>query len=215
MGKKIIKEVKNILSAVLDIIYPADDKCIICNAEDFIGICPLCKSNIKRIQTQEEILSYGFYGGILKELILAFKYDKNFTAGDILVDLLLSLIEEEKVDGDYICYVPMTKRSMKKRGFNQCEIIAEKIGDKLNIPVSKCLIKNKNTKEQKTLSKEERMKNIKGVFDIKDKSNIYNKKVILIDDVVTTGATLLECKKLLEKNAVEKITILTIAKSHI
>lgn len=215
MGKKIIKEVKNIFSAVLDIIYPADDKCIICNAEDFIGICSLCKSNIKRIQTQEEILSYGFYGGILKELILAFKYDKNFTAGDILVDLLLSLIEEEKVDGDYICYVPMTKRSMKKRGFNQCEVIAEKIGDKLNIPVSKCLIKNKNTKEQKTLSKEERMKNIEGVFDIKNKSKIYNKKVILIDDVVTTGATLLECKKLLEKNAVEKITILTIAKSHI
>lgn len=215
MGKKIIKEVKNIFSAVLDIIYPADDKCIMCNAEDFIGICPLCKSNIKRIQTQEEILSYGFYGGILKELILAFKYDKNFTAGDILVDLLLSLIEEEKVDGDYICYVPMTKRSMKKRGFNQCEVIAEKIGDKLNIPVSKCLIKNKNTKEQKTLSKEERMKNIEGVFDIKNKSKIYNKKVILIDDVVTTGATLLECKKLLEKNAVEKITILTIAKSYI
>lgn len=215
MGKKIIKKIKYIFSAVLDIIYPPYNKCIICNSENFIGICPLCKSNIKRIQTQEEILSYGFYGGVLKELILSFKYDKNFTAGDILAELLLNLIEEEKINGDYICYVPMSKKSLKKRGFNQCEIIAKKIGEKLDIPVSRCIVKNKNTKEQKTLSKEERMRNVVGAFEIRENSKIYNKKIILIDDVITTGATLLECKKVLEKNAVEEITILTIAKSHI
>lgn len=215
MEQKIIKKIKYITSAVLDIIYPPANKCIICDAEDFIGICPLCKGSIKRVKSQEEILSYGFYGGILKELILSFKYGKNFTAGDVLAELLLTLIKEEKVEGDYICYVPMSKKAIKKRGFNQCEIIGKKIGEELNIPISNCIVKSKDTKEQKTLAKEERIKNVKGAFEIKEEAKIYNKKIILIDDVVTTGATLQECREILKKSDVEKITILTIAKSHI
>lgn len=141
MGKKIVKEIKEIIATILNIIYPPEDKCIICDAEEFVGICPLCKSKIKKIGLQEEILSYGFYGGILKELILSFKYKKNFTAGSVLAELLLELIKEEKIDIEVICYVPMSKKSIKKRGFNQCEILAKKLGDELNIPVSNCLVK--------------------------------------------------------------------------
>ena len=215
MGKKIVKEIKEIIATILNIIYPPEDKCIICDAEEFVGICPLCKSKIKKIGLQEEILSYGFYGGILKELILSFKYKKNFTAGSVLAELLLELIKEEKIDIEVICYVPMSKKSIKKRGFNQCEILAKKLGDELNIPVSNCLVKKRYTKEQKTLSRNERLENIKGAFEIKKIDQIYNKKILLIDDVVTTGATLSECRYILEKVNTEKITILTIAKSHI
>lgn len=214
MGKKIIKEINNIVETVLDIIYPPSNRCITCDAEDFIGICPYCKSKIKRVENQDDILSYGYYGGVLKALILAFKYDKNFTAGNVISELLLNLINENSVEFDAIYYVPMSKSSIKKRGFNQCEIIAKKLSKSLNIPVSNSLIKIKNTKEQKSLSKEERYKNIKGAFKIRE-NNIKNKRILLIDDVVTTGATLLECKKILENFDVEEITVLTIAKSHI
>lgn len=214
MGKKIIKEIKNIVSTILDIIYPPSNRCIICNSEDFIGICPYCKSKIKRVENQNDILSYGYYGGILKELILAFKYDKNFTAGNVISELLLNLIYENNIEFDEICYVPMSKSSVKKRGFNQCEVIAKNLSKLLDIPVNDSLIKIKDTREQKSLSKEERYKNIKGAFKVK-KNNIENKRVLLVDDVVTTGATLLECKKILKKCDVAEITILTIAKSHI
>ena len=108
----------------------------------------------------------------------------------------------------------MSKNSIKKRGFNQCEVIAKHLSEELNIPVSKSLIKIKDTKEQKSLSKEERYKNIKDAFEIRDKK-ILNKRILLIDDVVTTGATLLECEKIFKKYNVEEITVLTIAKSHI
>lgn len=215
MGKKIIKEVNSIISYLIDIIYPAEEKCIICDEDGFIGICPFCESKINKIRSQDGILSYGYYGGILKDLILSFKYNKNFTAGRVISELLLTLINEEKIECDMICYVPMTKSSIKKRGFNQCEIIAKRISKKLNIPVSKALIKVKNTKEQKTLSKEERKNNIKDAFIIKENKEILNKRILLVDDVITTGTTLLECKKILEKSGAEKITILTIAKSHI
>ncbi len=214
MGKKIIKEIRDIISTILDLIYPPSNKCIICNAEDFIGICPLCKSKIKRIENQDNILAYGYYGGVLKELILAFKYDKNFTAAKVISELLLNLVYEKKIECDVICYVPMSKSSIKKRGFNQCEIIAKYLSRSLNVPVSNSLIKIKDTKEQKSLSKEERYKNIKDAFKIRE-NNILNKRILLIDDVVTTGATLLECKKILENCNIEEITILTIAKSHI
>lgn len=214
MGKKIIKEINNIVETVLDIIYPPSNRCITCDAEDFVGICPCCKSKIKRVENQDNILSYGYYGGVLKALILAFKYDKNFTAGNVISELLLNLINENSMEFDAIYYVPMSKSSVKKRGFNQCEIIAKKLSKSLNIPVSNSLIKIKNTKEQKSLSKEERYKNIKGAFKIRE-NNIKNKRILLIDDVVTTGATLLECKKILENFNVEEITVLTIAKSHI
>ena len=215
MGKKIIKEIKSIISYLIDIIYPEEEKCIICDEDGFIGICPFCKSKINKIKKQDEILSYGYYGGILKDLILSFKYNKNFTAGKVISELLLTLINEEKIDFDVICYVPMTKKSIKKRGFNQCEIISKYISKNLNIPVSKALIKVKNTKEQKTLSKEERENNIKDAFIIKVNKEIFKKRILLVDDVITTGTTLLECKKILEKSGAEKITILTIAKSHI
>ena len=108
----------------------------------------------------------------------------------------------------------MSKSSVKKRGFNQCEVIAKNLSKLLDIPVNDSLIKIKDTREQKSLSKEERYKNIKGAFKVK-KNNIENKRILLVDDVVTTGATLLECKKILKKCDVAEITILTIAKSHI
>ena len=209
------KIILKIYNEILDIVYPMEEKCIICKADGFIGLCPYCKSRINRAAVENDILSYGFYGGIIKTLILKFKYESDFTAGYLLSKFLIEMIEEEKIDVDVICYVPMTKKSEKKRGFNQCEVIAKNIGDHINIPVSDCIKKIKNTKEQKTLTKEERVKNLRGVFKVVRVKDIKNKNVILIDDVITTGATINECKEVLKNSGVNKITVLTIAKSNI
>ena len=77
------------------------------------------------------------------------------------------------------------------------------------------IIKIKHTKEQKTLSKDERRINVEGAFKIKDNRDIFNKVVILIDDVMTTGSTINECKKILKNNGAKRIIVLTIAKSDI
>lgn len=214
MGKRVIELLISLKDELLDIIYPPKDNCIICG-EEFLGICPLCTEKIKRVKETDGILAYGYYSGVLKQLILEFKYKKNFVAGMILVEFLFDLIKDSNVSIDGIVFIPSSKKTLKQRGFNQCEYLANELSKKIKVDLYKDIIKVKNTKEQKLLSKEDRFKNISGAFDLKDKNNIKNKRLLLIDDVVTTGATVYECEKILKKNGAESIKILTVAKSYI
>ena len=138
MGIENIKIIKIIIESILDIVYPYENKCIFCDTEGFLGLCSKCKSEIKKLDNQEEILSYGYYGGILKKLILKLKYHKSFTAGKVLADMLVEFINEKNLDIDFICYVPISKASLKKRGFNQCKVLATNISYNLKIPINNC-----------------------------------------------------------------------------
>lgn len=214
MGKGFIKFLKEIKEEFLDILYPYKNKCIICNS-DFYGICPLCNNSIKRVKNHDDIISYGYYNGALKKLILEFKYNKNFIAGKILASYLCDLINNKIPNIDYIVYVPSSKKALKSRGFNQCEFLAREVGKNLNIEVIDCIKKYDNIKEQKSLSKEDRYKNIVNAFFIDDNTKIKNKNILLIDDVTTTGATITACENLLKKQEIKTIKILTLAKSYI
>ena len=200
---------------ILNIIYPIEEKCMVCDEDGFIGICPSCKSRINKAKNEGSILSYGFYGGILKSLILKFKYESNYNVGYLLANFLIEIIKESEIDIDIICYIPMIRKDERKRRINQCKLIANEIGYNLNIPVSNCIKKVKHTKEQKKLTKEERIKNLIGAFEVTSNEDIKNKRVLLIDDVMTTGATIGECTKILKKSGVKEIIVLTIAKSNI
>lgn len=214
MGKRIIELLITLKDEFLDIIYPPKNNCIVCESE-FVGLCPLCKSKIQKVKEDEEFFSYGYYNGVLKKLILEFKYKQNFVAGKILAELLYDVIKNKKIEIDCIVFIPSSKKAIKERGFNQCEYLAKEINKSLKLKIYKDLIKAKNIKEQKLLSKEDRFKNIKGAFSLKTNKNIKNKRVLVIDDVVTTGATLYECEKLLRENGASEIKILTVAKSYI
>lgn len=214
MGKRVIQLLINLKDELLDIIYPPKDNCIICG-DEFSGICPLCVGKIKKVKETDGILAYGYYSGVLKQLILEFKYKKNFVAGMILVEFLLDLIKGNDISIDGIVFIPSSKKALKQRGFNQCEYLANELSKKIKVDLYKDIVKIKNTKEQKLLSKEDRFKNISGAFDLKVNNNIKNKKLLLIDDVVTTGATVYECEKMLKENGATSIKILTVAKSYI
>jgi len=218
MGKTITRIIRKLCEGLLEVVYPRENYCIICKEDDCFGICNTCKNSIKILNEvhQDKVISYGYYGGVLKDLILKFKYKNNFTAGDILAEFLEEYITKNLKYKKYIItYIPLSKKSKKNRGFNQCEYIAEKIGRDLSIEVLDVLIKQKETKEQKKLKRDERYENIKDAFKIKKGIEVKNYNIILIDDVVTTGATLQEAYKLLKKFEVKEIKLLTLAKSHI
>lgn len=225
MGKK-IAYIKRIITylwyGLLEIIYPRESYCIICGKDDCNGICTSCMNSIKPLayvepeHNEQVINSYGHYGGALKKLILNFKYSKDFTAGDILSELLAKYIRENIQYKDYsIAYIPLSKKSQKKRGFNQCEYMAKKISYDLSINKIDVLIKSKENKEQKTLQRHERFENVKNIYNINEKNLNGIKNIILIDDVTTTGATMFEAERVLKKYGVKKIKLLTLAKSHI
>lgn len=211
MGEKIKSFLIILYRGILEVLYSKNDRCIICG-DEAEGICEKCINSIIRCSDEER--SVGFYKGVLKELILKFKYKKDFNAGDILVSLL-----EEKLylyDSDcYLTFIPVSRRTLQTRGFNQCEYLASEIAFRNNYKVIKTLKKIKETKVQKTLSKEERKKNLLGAFEAINRKAIYGKKFIIIDDVITTGATLKEAEKVLKSCGALQINTLTIAKTYI
>lgn len=217
MGKRIITLLKYIANGILDIIFPPEEICISCLEDGYVGLCPKCFKNIKRIRNinNSYSYSYGYYVGPLKALILSFKYKENYLAAEILGEFLCQTIKENNIKYDVILYVPLSKKSKKKRGFNQCQILANKVSEKYNIPISKSLVKIRETREQKILSKEDRKSNIADAFDIINANEILNKNVLLIDDVATTGVTGLECEKVLMRYGAKKVSILTVAQSFI
>ena len=116
---------------------------------------------------------------------------------------------------DIILIVPISKQRKKSRGYNQSEILAKEIAKILQIKVnSKILIKTKNIIAQSTLKKEQRQKNVIGAYKVKNIEKIRNKKILIFDDIYTTGSTVNECAKVLVQAGISKknIGILTIAK---
>ncbi|MBD7912952.1 MULTISPECIES: ComF family protein [Clostridium] len=212
MEKKFYGFLKDIYLGVLELIYPKEDKCIICRKEEVNGICNNCRNDIMPCFDKE--LCVGYYKGVLKELILKFKYKKDFTAGEILVKLA-----EEKIlsfERDYyITFIPISKERLKKYGFNQCEYLAQEIGWRNGFKIIDTLKKIKDTRVQKTLNKEERTENMAGAFAVKDISKVKGRKFILIDDVITTGSTINEGIRVLKESGAIEIKTLTLAKSHI
>jgi len=109
--------------------------------------------------------------------------------------------------------VPLEKRKLKWRGFNQAEEIAKELSNFWEIPfILDCLIKVKENPPQVDLSEEERMENIKGVFQAKDEKEIMGKKIFLVDDVYTTGATMEEAARVLRATGAKEVWGITVAR---
>jgi competence protein ComFC len=106
----------------------------------------------------------------------------------------------------------MTKRAVRKREYNQAELLAKSISKRIDLPVIKnCVLKIKETAEQKSLSRKERVKNLKGCFKVEKASEIKGKKVLLIDDVLTTGATAEAITEKLLKAGADSVYLATVA----
>ena len=128
------------------------------------------------------------------------------TLGALMADEFL----KDNMEADIIVYVPMTEAEEKKRGFNQSELLAEEVGKRLNIAVLPALIKIKETKAQKELGGKERAQNLEGAFACVFEQ-VNNRKILLIDDIFTTGATANECAKVLLKAKAREVNVLTAA----
>ena len=114
---------------------------------------------------------------------------------------------------DTIIPVPISKKRRKERGYNQSELIAREIAKRAEVNYNNTsLFKTRNIVEQSKLNKEERQKNIQNAYQLRNGKTLENKKILLIDDIYTTGSTVNECSKILKQANPKKIGILTIAK---
>ena len=122
-------------------------------------------------------------------------------------------IFENMKNYDTIIPVPISKKRNRQRGYNQSFLIAKEISKYTNLKlINNCLFKTKNVIEQSKLTKEEREQNIKNVYSLKNGDKIESKKILLIDDIYTTGSTVNECCRILKKANPKKIGVMVLAK---
>ena len=161
------------------------------------------------------------YRGVVKKLIYQFKYKPYLTnLQGILTDFFYEgLIQNEffyRLQDEYSCFVPIPLHPAKqrKRGYNQSKLLAEGLEKRFGIPVVDCLERVKNTKTQVGLTQKERQENSKDAFILQASSSGILKKyrqAFLVDDVVTSGATLREAARVLKKAGVKKVWGVTLA----
>lgn len=155
------------------------------------------------------------YEGYIRNTIINYKFnDKSYIYKTFSNYILKNEKFIEKIKSyDIIMPVPISRNRKKERGYNQSTLIARDISNKLNIKLDeRSIYKKINIVPQSTLNKEQREKNIKDAYGIINLKNIQNKKVLIFDDIYTTGSTANECSKILITNGAKEIGILTIAK---
>lgn len=145
-----------------------------------------------------------------KVLVLSLKYYGNTYMSKYIAQVMRDKLEFEQLSADYIIPVPLHKKRMRTRGFNQAEKIASYLSEYTNIPTIDCVKRNRNTKRLYALNKFQREKELKNAFEVKDGSEeIIGKKIILVDDIFTTGTTVNEISKKLKIYGVDEIIVLT------
>ncbi len=209
--------------ALLEFVFPSC--CLIC--DQYINqpgelICPVCWNKIDTFdyvlcgnceQPLPEnlkcsncggsntvlIAALGRFDGPLGEIIRYFKYRKYYTLGVSLANRLIEIHSKllDKLKIDIIVPIPLHSYRLKMRGYNQSSILADIMGKRLGLPVMEdALIKIKRNKYQKSLDPLHRDKNVKGVYQASEKE-VEDKRIMLVDDVITTGATLREAQRTL------------------
>ena len=158
----------------------------------------------------DKVISCIEYTELSKKIVFGLKYNDKTYMGKYIAQIMSEKLELENIKFDYILFVPLHKKRMRKRGFNQAEKIAKNLSKLINIPVLDNIERIYNTKRLYKLSKDERKKELKNVFILKDsKHEIKNKNILLVDDIFTTGATVNEISKLLKLKNVNKVYAMT------
>jgi len=216
---------------LFSLMYPP--VCELCNeglARGEYQICTLCNFKLPKFKNCKEsysflpllvgahmysyVFSYIKYHkkGIGQKLLQKIKYEnKPDLAYSIGFRLGLELIPPEPIF-DLIIPVPLHIKKIRKRGYNQSDYFAKGIASATGFPWSSEIIyRKKNNPSQTNKSRIERIQNVEGIFQVKRNHKIISKRILLVDDVITTGATLFACSEVLERSGAHVIGVASIA----
>ncbi|AYO29918.1 ComF family protein [Biomaibacter acetigenes] len=254
--------VHEITNGILDLIFPRQPYCLVCNNKLEPGkalICLSCENKVKPVspplcrkcgrslmapgpttagntdfsvpgffrsqvyhlcrdcRAREhyfvEARSFGYYEGVLRELIHRFKYGGRRELAEFLGGRMVQTLEHISWPAfDYIVPVPLHIKRERERGFNQAYLLAFVVNRHTGVPIFRGFIRIKPTEHQTLLDKSLREQNLTGAFEVVDKARLKGKTLLLIDDVYTTGSTADECSKTLINAGADSVFVLTCAR---
>lgn len=229
-----------ILNKILKTMFPEGYSCVCCGNEIFDkenGVCDYCEKSLPYIKGRiclhcgEPLISDGDYCKKCKgkkfiydraitvfefkdqarNLVLGLKYNNQKYLAKPLGKFLKDIYENSKLFADLIIPVPLCEKRLKIRKYNQAELIANEFSNNVGIEIrNDILFRVKETPTQTKLNYTERQQNLKDAFKVKNRKFIKDKTIILIDDVLTTGATVTECAKVLKSAGAKCVYVLAI-----
>lgn len=192
--------------------FIAENECCQCCGAPVFGeakYCFNCKDNPREFDLGRSVF---VYEDNVEKLIAGLKFNNKPYLSRTLGRYLAELYKELNWQVDLVVPVPMTPARKKWRGYNQAELLAQEFCDTTGLTINtEALVKVKDTDEQKSLSLHDRQKNIKEAFKVADKYSIKGKNILIIDDVMTTGATANACASALKKAHANRVYVLTLA----
>ncbi len=216
----IIQELRYLFGWFLDTIYST--KCAACGCAKSKGfLCKTCAGSVSFLSgfaqgkiEGVEIYSAFLYDDILKTLIQNYKFNNRLKIKTLLADFLFEYFNKNFAAEKFVVVpVPSHKKRISKRGYDHINLIAKEFCARANLPLkTNILFKIKDTRAHFNLNKNQRAKNIKGSFLVKNK-NYRGENFLIIDDITTTGATLREVVLEFKKAGIKKLTCLTICKT--
>lgn len=196
--------------------FTFDEKiCVRCGDKisSMSNYCLVCKNKKRNFDIARSTF---FYQSLVVKCIVDFKFNSAKFLAKPLSYFLAETYRRYNFCADMLVCVPMTNNKLKKRGYNQADLLAKNLSCLIDVPyIENALIKVKDTQSQVDLKFNERNKNIEKAYKVKNKQIFSNMKVLLVDDVLTTGATCDECARVLKNAGAEKIFVLTLARTHI
>jgi ComF family protein len=176
---------------------------------DDLGRCRLCRNGLTSF---DALYCVGAYEGRLRHLIHLFKFDHMRQLDRPLGRFLRTGLPPD-IQFDLLAPTPLHWTKRLSRGFNQADLLARELSRSTGIPVARLLRKTKSTEAQSTLSGPERRRNVKGAFRVKNAAQVSQKRILLVDDVYTTGATANACAKVLKDAGAHSVAVLTLARA--
>lgn len=175
------------------------------------SICPVC---LEREYGFERARSYASYRGNLVRAIVLLKFERIEPLGKWFAERLKEVVQQHHLDGGLVVPVPLHRQREKERGYNQADLIAKPLARSLGLPCkSLLLVRTKPRPDKHILSLEERWDAVRGAFATRPGAQVDNLRVLLVDDVMTSGATLDACAKVLRGAGAKSVIGLTVARA--
>ncbi len=200
--------------AILDFLFPP--RCEVCKSLGPDVFCPICKSKISYLKPSAFVHSVGIYEDPLSKAIIKFKYKKKTAMsrplGELMAKYIKNFVDTSRLD--FFTPVPLHHKRYHERGFNQSDLLCQELSRHFGIPtLSGLLHRVRETKPQFDLHPKERFKNVMGAFAVSGDRYIKGKKLMLVDDIYTTGSTVSECTRVLKESGAEQVHILTLSRA--
>lgn len=201
-------------------------KCVLCGQildkeeTDLCGHCrahaPECPVSKNKYRYIDQWTALWYYEGNVRHSLLRYKFHNRRSYADSYAKLLaMKLMREDRLHFDVITWIPISRRRLRKRGYDQVQLLAEKLGKELGMePVCTLRKVRHNRQQSRIVGDAHRIANVLGAYEAMNLSRIAGQRVLLLDDIITTGATASECAKVLQTAGAAQVQFAAVAAAN-